>query len=144
MGLLLKRLAVALAVFVISGAAVLVATFFLFAAIFLWFEEFLRPALAALATTGSLLAFALLVGLAGLIVARAFKRKPKRDFGWLIELLNAPDGISAIAIGNALGRRLQAFARKNNQATIIAALAAGLALGVSPALRKILRDLLEE
>ena len=144
MGLLLKRLGVAVAVFVIGGAALLVATFFFFAAIFFWFEEFLRPALAALATAGSLLVFAVFVVLAGWVIGRLLRRKPRRDFGWLVELLNAPNGISAIAIGNAVGRRLQTFARQNTQASVIVSLLAGLAVGISPALRKILRDLLKE
>jgi len=144
MGLLLKRLAVAVAVFVISGAAVLIATLFLFVALYEWFEEFLRPAPAALATAGVLLAFAAVVVVLGWSISSALKRKPRQDFSWLVELLNAPDGLSAVAIGNAIGRRLQSFARKNAQATIIASLVAGVAIGISPGLRNLLRDLLKE
>jgi hypothetical protein len=144
MGLLLKRLGIAIAVFVIGGAAVLVATFFLFASLYLWFEEFLRPATAALATAGVLLAFAALVAVLGAVTSAALKRKPRRDYAWLLDLLNAPDGLSAVAIGNLLGRRLQSFARENAQATIIASLLAGLALGISPGLRSLLRDVLKD
>jgi hypothetical protein len=141
---LLKRLAVAVAVFVIGGAAVLVATFFLFAALYFWFEEFLRPSMAALATAGSLLGFAGLVVILGAALSALLRRRPRRDNSWLLELLNAPDGLSAAAIGNLIGRRLQAFARENTQATIIASLLAGIALGISPGLRTLLRDLLKE
>lgn len=144
MTLLLKRLAVAVAVFVISGAAVLVATIFLFTALFLWFEEFLRPSMAALATAGILLGFAGLVALVGAAVIAALKRKPRRDYAWLLDLLNAPEGLSAVAIGNLIGRRLQAFARENAQTTIIASLLAGLVLGISPGLRTLLRDILKD
>lgn len=144
MGLLLKRLAVAVAVFVISGAAVLVATFFLFASLYFWFEETLSPPLAALATAGVLLGFALLVIFLGFVVTTSLKRKPSNRFAWLLELLDAPDGLSAAAIGNLIGRRLQKFARENTQATIIASLLAGLAIGISPGLRALLRDVLKD
>lgn len=144
MGLLLKRLAVAVAVFVISGAAVLVATFFFFASIYFWFEETLSPPLAALATTGVLLGFALAVIVLGLLIIRSLKRKPGNRFAWLLELLEAPDGLSAAAIGNSLGRRLQKFARENTQTTVIVSLVAGLALGISPGLRAMLRDVLKD
>ncbi len=144
MSLLLKRLAVAVAVFVIGGAAVLVATFFLFTALYLWFAELLRPPLAALATAGVLMGFACVVLLLGVAAAAVLKRKPRQRFAWLLELLEAPDGLSAAAIGNLIGRRLQSFARKNAQTTIIASLLAGLAIGVSPGLRALLRDILKD
>jgi hypothetical protein len=144
MSLLLKRIAVAGAVFVIAGAAVFVATIFFFAAVFFWFREFLGPAAAALATTGSLLGFALVVVALGATIAARFKPKPRQRMDWLIELLNAPDGLSAAAIGNLIGRRIQAFARENTQATIVASLLAGLALGISPGLRTLLRDILKD
>ena len=144
MTLLLKRLAVAVAIFVISGAAVLVATFFLFAALYLWFGEILRPPLAALATAGVLLGFALLVIIFGVAIGASLKRKPSKRFEWLLELLEAPDGLSAAAIGNLIGRRLQSFARRNAQTTIVASLLAGLAIGISPGLRALLRDVLKD
>lgn len=144
MALLLKRLAVAVAVFVVSGAAVLVATFFLFAALYLWFGEILRPPLAALATAGVLLGFALLVIISGIAIGASLKRKPSKRFEWLLELLEAPDGLSAAAIGNLIGRRLQSFARRNAQTTIVASLLAGLAIGISPGLRALLRDVLKD
>lgn len=144
MALLFKRFAVAIAVFVISGAAILVATFFVFAAIYFCFAEFLRPSLAALATAGSLIAFALLVMIVGWMILTMLRRKPREQWDWLLELLNAPDGLSAVAIGSLIGRRLRAFAEKNAQATIIASLLAGLAVGISPGLRALLRDLLKE
>ena len=144
MSILLKRLAIAVAVFVIAGSAVMIATFFFFAAIYFWFNEILSPPLAALATMGALLAFALVVIVAGTMIATRLKRKPRRRFDWVFELLDAPDGISAAAIGNALGRRLQAFARQNAQTTIVASLLAGLAIGISPGLRALLRDVLKD
>jgi tetrahydromethanopterin S-methyltransferase subunit F len=140
----LKRLAVAVAVFVISGAAVLVATFFLFASIYFWFEENLSPPAAALATAGVLIGFALLVILLGVLLVASFKRRPQQRYAWLIELLDAPDGLSAAAIGNAIGRKLQSFARENAQATVVASLLAGLAIGISPGLRALLRDVLKD
>jgi hypothetical protein len=144
MSILLKRLAIAVAVFVIAGSAVIIATFFFFAAIYFWFDEILSPPLAALATMGVLLAFALIVIVAGAMIATRLKRKPRRRFDWLFELLDAPDGLSAAAIGNALGRKLQTFARQNTQTTIIASLLAGLAIGISPGLRALLRDVLKD
>ena len=144
MGLLLKRLGVAVAVFVISGAAVLVATFFFFAALYFWFEETLSPPLAALATAGVLLGFAFAVIVLGFLITRSFKRKPRNRFDWLLELLDSPDGLSAAAIGNAVGRRLQKFARENTQMTVIMSLVAGLAIGISPGLRRLLRDVLKD
>jgi hypothetical protein len=144
MTLLLKRLAVAVAVFVLSGAAVLIATFFLFASIYFWFAENLSPPAAALATAGVLIGFAVLVIALGALLIASFKRRPRQRYAWLMELLDAPDGLSAAAIGNVLGRRLQAFARENAQATVIASLVAGLAIGISPGLRSLLRDILKD
>lgn len=145
MGLVLKRLAIAVAVFVVSGAALFIAILFLFAALYLWFEEILRPPLAALATAGILVAFAAIVVVAGTALAASLRRKkPRRDFAWLLELLEAPDGLSAAAIGNLIGRRLQAFARENSGATVIASLIAGVILGISPGLRALLRDILRD
>jgi hypothetical protein len=144
MGLLLKRLGVAVAVFVIAGAAVLVATFFFFAAIYFWFEDTLSPPLAALATAGVLLGFALAVIVAGFLITMSLKRKPRNRFDWLLDLLDAPDGLSAAAIGNAIGRRLQKFALENTQTTVIVSLLAGLAIGISPGLRALLRDVLKD
>jgi len=144
MGLLLKRLGIAVAVFVISGAAVLVATFFFFASLYFWFEETLSPPLAALATAGVLMAFALAVIVLGYLISTNLKRKPRNRFDWLLELLDSPDGLSAAAIGNAIGRRLQNFARANTQTTVIMSLVAGLAIGISPALRQLLRDVLKD
>lgn len=144
MGLLLKRLGIAVAVFVISGAAVLVATFFFFASLYFWFEETLSAPLAALATAGVLLGFAFAVIVLGFLLMRSLKRKPRNRFDWLLELLDSPDGLSAAAIGNALGRRLQRFARDNTQTTVIVSLVAGLALGISPGLRAMLRDVLKD
>ncbi len=88
MGLLLKRLGIAVAVFVISGAAVLVATFFFFASLYFWFQETLSPPLAALATAGVLLGFALAVIVLGFVITTNLKRKPRNRFDWLLELLN--------------------------------------------------------
>lgn len=144
MGLLLKRLGVAVAVFVIAGAAVLVATFFFFASLYFWFEETLSPPVAALATAGVLLGFAFVVVVAGFFITMSLKRKPRNRFDWLLELLDSPDGLSAAAIGNAIGRRLQSFARNNTQTTVIMSLLAGLAIGISPGLRALLRDVLKD
>jgi hypothetical protein len=140
----LQRLAVAVAVFVISGAAILVATFFFFAALYFWFNEFLHPAAAALATAGVLIGFAVLVVILGVAISSLLKRKPRQRFDWLLDLLDAPDGLSAAAVGNALGRKLSAFAQKNAQATVIASLLAGLAIGISPGLRALLREVLKD
>jgi hypothetical protein len=144
MGLLLKRLAVGIGVFFISGAAVLVATIFLFVALYFWFEENLSPPAAALATASVLLGFALAVIVLGFVTIRMLKRKPRHRFDWLFELIDAPDGLSAAAIGNAIGRRLQRFARDNTQTTVIASLLAGLVIGISPGLRALLRDVLRD
>ncbi len=144
MSTLLKRLAVGMAVFVISGAAVFIATIFFFVAIYFGFKEILSPPLAALATTGALLAFAILIVIVGYLLSLSMKRKPRQRFDWLVDLLDSPDGVSAVAIGNALGRRLTAFARENAQATVLASLLAGLAIGISPGLRALLRDVLKE
>ena len=144
MGLILKRLAVAVAVFVISGSAVLIGTIFLFVALYSWFGEFLRPWVAALATAGVLFGFAGTIVLLGFALMSSLRRKPRPRYEWLLELLNAPDGLSAAAIGNLLGRRLQSFARTNTQTTVIASLIAGLAIGISPGLRTLLRDILKD
>jgi hypothetical protein len=144
MSLLLKRLAVAVAVFVISGSAVLIGTIFLFVALYSWFGEFLRPWVAALATAGVLFGFAGTIVLLGFALMSSLRRRPRPRYEWLLELLNAPDGLSAAAIGSLLGRRLQAFARKNTQTTVIASLIAGLAIGISPGLRTLLRDILKD
>jgi hypothetical protein len=137
-----SRLLVALAALLAALAILLVALIFLCGALYMALLGVTTPPLAALATGGAALLTAILV----LLVAR-FGGAPTRR----VRQVNPPrrpdapggDEGLATAFGSLLGEQLVGLARQHAKSTVLGSLVAGLALGASPELRGLLRDLLK-
>ncbi len=125
----LTRLAIAVASFLTATFVVIIAAGFLcFAAYLALLDHFSAPA-AALVTAGSALFLALLVILVGRAIAALIRSRARRSGGWAGEL------------GGVLGAAFAARAAAHPHSTLIASLLSGFALGASPDLRHVLRDL---
>jgi hypothetical protein len=127
---MLMRLGGILLAFAAAASAVIIAIAFGCLASYLALLAYLNAPLAALATAAiALLAALLLILIARSIIARV--THPKRRRGdWAIEL------------GSLIGAEFAARAANHPGSTIFASLASGFALGASPELRQMLRDLL--
>lgn len=124
----LTRLAFAFAAVLIAAVAFIGAVSYLFYALFLFFETKMNAPLAGLATAGVLVVFALIVLLIGRGMAAS--SVPKK----------APES-EPHPFTHLLGGELGSMAAKNPVLAVAAALAAGLVLGVSPAMRRGVFDL---
>jgi hypothetical protein len=132
-----------LAPLVVYGAAFLVAALmvvaaggFFGAALYFGLCGYFSPPIAALLTGVSGLVLALLVIVAGRMVARGIGRSARRQGA------AAPGGLAA-DLGMLAGERAASLARSHPGGTLAASLAAGFAVGASPNLRRLLRELLE-
>ncbi len=133
MAKMLTRLAFALAAVLIASVAFVGAVTFLFYALYLYFVTLISPPLAALATSGFLVVFALLVllvgrGMAAIAWSDSSERKKREE------------GESEHPLTGVLGREIGGLAAKNPFIAVGVALGAGLLLGVSPGLRKTFFD----
>ena len=132
---LLTRLAIGAAAILIAAAGGIVAVTFLIIAMYELLETVMTPWLAALATSGLAVLFAVLV----LVLARVAMRtmappRPKAA---------ARSGIGFTAeIGTLLGKEARDFVENNSMSTIGILAVVGFALGVSPKLRKLIWKLL--
>jgi hypothetical protein len=125
----ISRLAFAFAAVLIATVAFGIAVSYLFYALFLLFATKMAPWLAGLATAGVLIVFALIVLLIGRgMASTAMPKKPAAS--------KEPHPFTHI-----LGSELGGLAAKNPIVAVAAALVAGVALGVSPALRHGIFDL---
>jgi hypothetical protein len=135
----LAQAAVFGAALLIAAILIVVAVGFCGAALYFALREALTPAMAALATglTGLVLALVIvLIGrLAGCMIAKSKRRQQAAR----------PAGARGLAadLGLIAGEELAALARSHTHATLAASLVAGIAVGASPGLRRLLRDLLE-
>jgi hypothetical protein len=106
-------------------------------------EEFSQP-IAALLTGVCGVLLAAIVVLAGLLISRATRSASRRK-----EVLRAeqpaPANVRGIAadLGIVAGEEFAKLARTHAYGTLAASLVAGIAVGASPGLRRLLRDLLE-
>ena len=132
----LTRLAFALAAILIASIAFIGAVVFLFDALYLYFVTMLEPWVAALATCGVLIVFALLVLVIGGGLARS---------SWPASSRRARESGDAKYAGDPLfqllGREIGGLATQSPYLAIGAALLAGVVFGMSPRLRGILADL---
>lgn len=108
---------------------------FLGFALYLWMAMFAAPPVAALLSAAVSLLFALIVILIARLVTSAMERARKRR--------EAELGVwgPAMAFGALMGKEFLNLSEKNKRAAILASLLAGLAIGASPRLRALLRDL---
>jgi hypothetical protein len=126
---LIARVATSIALMLIALVAVLVALGYFVFALYLWLAEYLVPPAAALVSGGIVLFVALLL----VMIARAMlrgRRRRERDLPLSAE--------AAAEIGSLFGDKVQGFANLHRGSSLLTALAAGFAVGVSPKLRSIL------
>ena len=134
---LVFRLQALVAVGIVAALLILTGSGFLVAALYLQLATAAGPTAAALITGALCLAVGGLVLLVGWLVLRSASRRDRQP-------QKSPDAVKmALAMGEALGGDLQSLARNHRTAMIGAALAAGFAVGVSPKLRRALRNLLD-
>jgi hypothetical protein len=133
---LIARIAMSIALMVVALVAVLVALGYFVFALYLWLAEYLVPPAAALVSG----AIVLLVALLLVTIARAMLRgsRRRRDVSPL-----TPEETAA-QLGGLLGDKVQGFANLHRGSSLLTALAAGFAVGVSPKLRSILWRLFQK
>lgn len=124
MAVFLSRLAFAFAALLIATVAFIGAVAFLVYAVFLAFALWMSPPLAAIATAGVLIVFAVIV----LLIGRALvsMRGRARD----------SDALTGDALGALLGFDVAALASKSPFISTGVALLIGLLFGISPRLRR--------
>ena len=135
---LLTRLAIGAAAILIAAAGGIVAVTFLIIAMYELLETVMEPWLAALATSGLAILFAVLVLLLARVAMRTMAPTPPKAA--------ARSGLGGMGftaeIGTLLGKEARDFVENNSMATLGVLAVAGFALGVSPKLRKLLWKLL--
>ena len=127
----LTRLAISSAAILIASAGGCVALIFLIIAFYLALATLMAQWLAALATAGTALLFALLVLLIARMITRATVPPATRD-----------RHRSAAELGELLGIQARNFTSANSPIAIGVLIVAGFAIGFSPKLRRLLMKLL--
>jgi hypothetical protein len=125
------RLAITIAALLTAALVVIVALGFLGLACYLALLEHLTPPMAALATAGAALLLAAVIVLIGRAIGVLVKPRARRGRG----------GGLASELGTLLGAEFSTRLAEHPYQTLIASLLSGFALGASPDLRRLLRDL---
>lgn len=138
----LMRLAVVPMIVVATLILCATAVICLLAALFMGLTDVLTPPLAALATGGAALIVATLVLLAARIwIGRATARlEAPRRTGRAAATGEDDDPLS-LELGNLLGREVAHYIHSNPKKSLLISFCGGLAAGMSPGLRKLIRDL---
>lgn len=131
------RLAISIAALIVMLIAASFATGYFAFALFLYLEEHMLPAWAALLTGLILLLLAAILAAATQMTGRR-SRIPPEGLGPRDTRENAAE------MGGEIGRRLAGFASTHKKGSMLAALIAGFAVGVSPRLREFLLDILKK
>jgi hypothetical protein len=131
----LMRLATTIATILAATLVVIAALGFLCGAAYLALREVAAPWLAALATGVGALLFAVLIVMAGRLLARGTRVRARPCEG--------PGDAQRLAgeLGGILGVELGAATRAHAPTVLMVSLLAGVAVGASPRLRKLLLDL---
>lgn len=130
---LITRLSLSIAAAMIAALVALAGIGFLAFALYQALLERVSPAMAALVTGLAAFFFAALIILAGNALAAAAKRRRRREADQL-----------AAELGDLLSDEFRTLAATHPQATALAALLAGFAVGAVPELRHVLRELLRK
>ena len=135
---LLTRLAIGAAAILIAAAGGIVAVTFLIIAMYELLETVMEPWLAALATSGLAILFAVLVLLLARVAMRTMAPTPPKAAS-----RSGLGGMGFTAeIGTLLGKEARDFVENNSLSTLGILAVAGFALGVSPKLRRLIWKLL--
>lgn len=127
----LARLATGIALILIAVVAALLALGYFAFALYLWLAVYLIPPVAAVVSGLIVLSVALML----VLIARAMLGGGGRRDRDARELSAAQ---AAAEIGNLFGDKVQGFADMNRGTSLLTALIAGFAVGVSPKLRALL------
>jgi hypothetical protein len=129
------RLAMSIGALLVMMVAALIAVGYFAFALYLFLALYMPAPLAAAATGILILLFSMFLVLA---TQRNLGRRRRYDGETSREARE-----SAAELGGELGRRLQGLAVAHRTGTLVAALVAGFAVGVSPKLRNFLLDVLK-
>ena len=132
MSTFLARLAIAIVSLLAAGVAFIAAVSYLFYAAFLYFATLMSPALASAATAGVLVGFAVFILLLARVVSALMRRRPRTAAG-----RRAAEQLEAL-----LGVELATYAARNPFIATGIAFAVGIAMGISPKLRRAAADIL--
>lgn len=125
------RLAISIALIVVALVALMIAVGYFVFALYLWLAEYLVPPAAALVAGGVILVVA---GVLALISSKMVRGPKRRDRD--TSAMSAAE--TAAELGSLFGDKMQGFAQMGRGTSILTALAAGFAVGVSPKLRGLL------
>ena len=130
------RLALSIAALIVMLVAAVIAVGYFALALFLFASSHMSPPLAAVATGFLILLLAAFLALA--VRAGSGHRRSLSE-----GQSNRAARETAAQLGGELGRRLLGLADSNRTGSLVAALVAGFAVGVSPKLREFLLDVLK-
>lgn len=127
---MLLRFAITIATLITIALAFMIAIGFVCFAVYLALLDRLSPPLAALATAGAALVFAGLIALISHFLVGLTRSRRVTSGNWATEL------------GKVVGEEFAKQADAHPHRTAIASLLSGFAVGASPELRQLLKDLL--
>jgi hypothetical protein len=130
------RLAISIALILIALVAAMIAVGYFVYALYLWLAMHMAPPVAAVVAGLIILVLAALLALIGRGVVRGSKRRA-RDYPSM-------SAEAAAEIGSLFGDKVQGFANMNRGTSMLTALMAGFAVGVSPRLRALLWRILKK
>jgi hypothetical protein len=125
------RLAISIALLLIALVAIFIAVGYFLFALYLWLTNYLVPPAAAVVAGSITLVIAALLALIARLFLRGSKRRD-RDYA----SMSAAE--TAAELGNLFGDKVQGLANMTKGTSLLTALAAGFAVGVSPRLRSLL------
>jgi membrane protein implicated in regulation of membrane protease activity len=125
------RLAISIALLLIALVAIMIAVGYFIYALYLWLAMYLVPPAAAVVSGLIVLVLAAVLALIARMFMRGSKRRD-RDYA----SMSAAE--TAAELGSLFGDKVQGFAQLNKSTSLLTALAAGFAVGVSPKLRSLL------
>lgn len=131
------RLAISIALVLIAVVAALTAVGYFVFALYLWLTDYLVPPAAAVVSGLIVLGVAIVLALiSGGMMRRSKRRDPDHS------TMSAAD--TATELGSLFGDKLQGFAQMNRGTSLLTALVAGFAVGLSPKLRALLWRILKK
>jgi hypothetical protein len=125
------RLAISIALLLIALVAALIAVGYFVFALYLWLTNYLVPPAAAVVAGLIILVVSALLALIARSAMRGSKRRD-RDYTSMTAAETAAE------LGSLFGDKVQSFAQMSKGTSLLTALAAGFAVGVSPKLRALL------
>jgi len=136
-GRLLSQFAVAAVCLLAVGVGLTAALIYFGLAVYLYLSTEMSPPMAALVAGVVAIVFAIFVLVLGRMVSSFISRRARTR-----GLFSGNENRAAAVLGDLLGEQASSYLTRNKTTALIVSLAAGFAVGVSPRLRHLLRDLL--